>query len=130
MADAAKADKEAVLPTNYEVLQREITVLDVMTRNRDRRIWAVAAGSDVRDTRAVKVDDSDTPPFIDAQTNEPGKGPDGAHIFLDGDEAVTKIKLMAARKPGEPSGQPYCSAEAGGASTASASASVSARLGN
>ena len=44
--EAAKAEKENVLPTNYEVLQREISVLDVMTRNRDRRIWAVAGGSD------------------------------------------------------------------------------------
>ena len=91
--DAAKAARENVLPTNYEVLQREITVLDVMTKNRDRRIWAIAAGSDVKDARDVKVDDSDTPPFIDAQTNEPGKGPAGAHVFLDGDEAVTKMTI-------------------------------------
>ena len=92
-ADAAKADKDAVLPTNYEVLQREITVLDVMTKNRDRRIWAVAGGTDVRAAKDVKIDDSDTPPFIDAQTNEPGKGPNGAHIFLDGEEAVTKMTV-------------------------------------
>ncbi|MEO6239113.1 MAG: PVC-type heme-binding CxxCH protein [Vicinamibacterales bacterium] len=91
--DAAKAARENVLPTNYEVLQREITVLDVMTKNRDRRIWAVAAGSDDRNAKDVKVDDSDTPPFIDAQTNEPGKGPAGAHVFLDGDEAVTKMTI-------------------------------------
>jgi putative membrane-bound dehydrogenase-like protein len=91
--EAAKAERENVLPTNYEVLQREISVLDVMTRNRDRRIWAVAGGSDVKDAKDVKVDDSDTPPFIDAQTNEPGKGPNGAHVFLDGDEAVTKMTV-------------------------------------
>jgi lysophospholipase L1-like esterase len=87
---AAQAGKEAVLPTNYEVLQREISVLDVMTGNRDRRIWAVAGGSDVKD---VKVDDSDTPPFIDAQTNEPGPGPNGAHIFLDGEDAIKKMTI-------------------------------------
>ena len=39
----AKAAKEDVLPTNYDVLQRELPILDVMTANRDRRIWAVAA---------------------------------------------------------------------------------------
>ena len=37
--------------------------------------------------------DSDTPPFIDAQTNEPGKGPNGAHIFLPGDEAIQKMTI-------------------------------------
>src|SRR5688500_10433862 len=74
---AAAAGRDAVLPTNYEVLQRELSMLDVMTGNRDRRIWAVAAGSD------RKVDDSDTPPRIDAQTNMPGRGPNGAHLFLD-----------------------------------------------
>ncbi len=90
---AAAAGREAVLPTNYEVLQREISVLDVMTSNRDRRIWAVAGGSDVKAVKVVKVDDSDTPPFIDAQTNEPGLGPNGAHVFLDGDEAVKKMTI-------------------------------------
>ena len=44
--------------TNYEVVQREMEVLDVMTANRDKRVWAVAQGSD------LKVDDSNTPPFI------------------------------------------------------------------
>src|SRR5258708_32231569 len=36
------------LPPNSKVLQREISVLDVMTSNRDRRIWAVAGRSDVK----------------------------------------------------------------------------------
>jgi glucose/arabinose dehydrogenase len=90
---AAAAGRDAVLPTNYEVLQREISVLDVMTSNRDRRIWAVAGGSDVKAVKVVKVDDSDTPPFIDAQTNEPGLGPNGAHVFLDGQEAVKKMTI-------------------------------------
>jgi len=79
--------KEDILPTNYEVLQREATVLDVMTRNRDRRIWAVARGED------VKVDDGDAPPFINALTNEPGEGPGGAHVFLDGTEAIQKMTV-------------------------------------
>ena len=84
---AAKAGRDARLPSNYEVLQREISMLDVMTRNRDRRIWAVAGGSD------LKVDDSNTPPPIDAQTNEPGRGPGGAHVFLDGREAIEKMTV-------------------------------------
>ena len=84
---AAKVAKEDVLPTNYEVLQREITVLDVMVRNRDRRVWAVARGED------LKVEDTDAPAFIDAKTNEPGEGPGGAHVFLGGTEAIQKMTI-------------------------------------
>ena len=32
--------------SNYVVGQRELRVLDVMTRNRDMRIWAIAKGED------------------------------------------------------------------------------------
>ena len=84
---AAAAKRDAVLPTNYEVLQREISMLDVMTRNRDRHIWAVAAGQDRR------VNDANTPPPIDAQTNEPGRGANGAHVFLEGHEAISKMTV-------------------------------------
>ena len=37
--------KEDVLPTNYEVLEREVSVLDVMTVESRQRIWAIARGS-------------------------------------------------------------------------------------
>ena len=62
--------------TNREVMQREMEVLDVMTANRDRRIWAGAQGSD------LAVDDSNTPPFIEVITNKPGPLPGGKHVFL------------------------------------------------
>ncbi len=84
--------KEDVLPTNYEVLEREVSVLDVMTANRDKRIWAIARGSDPKGAD-LKVLDTDTPPFINAQTNEPGKGPNGEHIFVAPDESVTKMTI-------------------------------------
>jgi glucose/arabinose dehydrogenase/azurin/lysophospholipase L1-like esterase len=87
-----KFTKEDVLPTNYEVLEREVSVLDVMTTNRDKRIWALARGADPKGAD-LKVLDSDTPPFINAHTNEPGKGPNGEHIYLPGDEAVTKMTI-------------------------------------
>ena len=63
-----QVDKEDVLPTNYEVLEREIEVLDVMTANRDERIWRIARGLGPSPAE-VKVDDSDTPPFIPAPTS-------------------------------------------------------------
>jgi glucose/arabinose dehydrogenase/lysophospholipase L1-like esterase len=87
-----KFEKEDVLPTNYEVLEREIAVLDLMTANRDKRVWALARGTDPK-TVDLKVLDSDTPPFINAQTNEPGKGPNGEHIFIPGDEAIQKMTI-------------------------------------
>ncbi len=92
--DPAKTtfDKEDVLPTNYEVLGRELEVLDVMTANRDKRIWALARGADPN-AADLKVLDSDTPPFIKAQTNEPGRGPDGEHVFIPGDEAVQQMTI-------------------------------------
>ena len=62
------------------VVQREMAILDVMTANRDKRIWSVAQGGD------HKVDDSDTPPFIPVKTNMPGTGPNGSYIFLYGDQ--------------------------------------------
>ena len=73
--------------TNRVVTQRELEVLDVMTANRDARIWARARGED------LAVDDSNTPDFIPVKTNAPGKGPDGAHIYLGGEEAVKRMKV-------------------------------------
>jgi putative heme-binding domain-containing protein len=73
--------------TNYAVMQREMEVLDVMTANRDKRIWAVAQGKD------LKLDDSNTPEFIPTKTNFPGKGPNGTQIFLSGEAAIKKMTL-------------------------------------
>jgi glucose/arabinose dehydrogenase len=81
---AASASKEDILPSNYEVLQRELPMLDIMTANRDRRIWALARGED------LKLDDSNTPAPVDAKTNLPGAAP-----FLAGPES---IKAMTVHK--------------------------------
>ena len=78
--------------TNRVVAQREMEVLDVMTANRDKRIWAVAQGGD------LKVDDDNTPPFIPVVTNKPGNGPNGEHIFLSGEEAIGKMTVAKGMK--------------------------------
>jgi putative heme-binding domain-containing protein len=86
--------------SNFQVMQREMQVLDVMTANRDKRIWAVAQGGD------LKVDDSNTPPFIPVKTNLPGPLPGGKHIFLGGTEEIQhmtvgkgmKVNLFASEK--------------------------------
>jgi putative heme-binding domain-containing protein len=73
--------------TNREVMQREMEVLDAMTANRDKVVWAAANGG------LLKPDDSNTPPFIPVETNKPGPLPDGGHLFLGGEEAITKMTV-------------------------------------
>ncbi len=73
--------------TNRVVLEREMEILDAMTAHRDRLVWAVAQG------KPWKVDDSNTPPFIAVKTNRAGKGPNGEHLFLGGEEAMARMQL-------------------------------------
>lgn len=73
--------------SNWDVLQREMEVLDVMTANRDPQIWAAAQGKD------FKVDDSNTPAFLPVKSNKPGPGPNGEYTFLDPDKAIEHMKL-------------------------------------
>jgi putative membrane-bound dehydrogenase-like protein len=78
--------------TNEVVMQREMEVLDTMTANRDKRVWAVAQGGD------LKVDDSDAPPQIPVQTNRPGTLPGGKHLFLGPEEAIAKMTVAKGMK--------------------------------
>ena len=75
-------EKYAEKQSNYEDQQRELEILDVKTSNRDKRVWAIAQGGD------LKVDDSNCPPLIPVKTNKPGNGPNGEFIFLDGEAAI------------------------------------------
>jgi putative membrane-bound dehydrogenase-like protein len=74
--------------TNFHVMQEEMTQRDVLTANRDPRIWAVAQGKD------FIVDDSDLPPVDAVPSNEPGTESDGTHSFLSGEEAIAKMKVQ------------------------------------
>jgi putative heme-binding domain-containing protein len=78
--------------TNYEDQQREMEILDVKTSNRDQRIWVVAQGKD------LKVDDGNIPPLIPVPTNFPGRGPNGEHIFLGGEEAIQRMTVAKGMK--------------------------------
>jgi putative heme-binding domain-containing protein len=78
--------------SNYEDQQRELEILDVKTANRDKCIWAVAQGRD------LKVDDSNTPPLIPVKTNMPGPLGGGGHIFLDGEQAIGKMTVAKGMK--------------------------------
>jgi glucose/arabinose dehydrogenase len=78
--------------SNLEVLQREMEVLDTMTANRDKRIWAAAKGKE------LAVDDSNTPAQIPVKSNKLGPGPNGEHTFLDPEQAIKHMKLPAGLK--------------------------------
>jgi putative heme-binding domain-containing protein len=81
--------------TNRVVMDREMEIIDVMTANRDKRIWAIAASGG---RESPDVDDSNTPPFIPTETNKPGPLPGGKHVFLDGEEAIKKMTLAKGLK--------------------------------
>ncbi len=74
--------------TNAQVLREgEMAVRDVMTANRDQRIWALAKGGD------LKVDDSNLPPVLPVKTNKPGDLPDGSHSYVGSEEAIKKMTV-------------------------------------
>lgn len=78
--------------TNYHVMQEEMTQRDVLTANRDQRVWAVARGEE------FVVDDSNLPPATPVPTNKPGKGAGGLHVFLSGEDAIKKMTVHAGMK--------------------------------
>ena len=81
--------------TNAAVLQNEQSMLDIMTANRDARVWAVANGKD------AKVDDSNVPGPIPVVSNVGGKSKsssamkEGVLRYVSGEEG---IKHMAVAK--------------------------------
>ena len=73
--------------SNADVMMREMEIFDVMTANRDARVWAVARGS------VYPVVDHNLPPEIEVKTNILGKLEGGKHEYLDGQEAIAKMKM-------------------------------------
>ena len=81
---------------NAVVLKHELIMFDVMTANRDKKVWARAKGSD------LEVSDSNVPPPVPVKSNVGGKskssnaGKEGNLKYLGGQEAIEKMTL----KPG------------------------------
>ena len=73
--------------SNADVMRREMEIFDVMTANRDARIWAVAQGGD------VEIDDSNVPELLTVKTNKPGKLEGERHPYLGGKEAIEKMQI-------------------------------------
>jgi len=84
--------------TNYEVGQRELDYLDVKTANRDKRIWATAAGLDNPAASLPPVDDSGLPELIPVVTNKPGPLAGGNHEFLSGQDSIAKMTVHSGMK--------------------------------
>jgi glucose/arabinose dehydrogenase/azurin/lysophospholipase L1-like esterase len=78
--------------SNAEVMHGEMAQRDVMTANRDQRVWAVAKGGN------VTVEDTNLPPVTQVKTNHPGTNADGSHVFLSGEEAIKHMKVPAGFK--------------------------------
>ena len=88
------SDRNAPEPytSNYKVMQQEMAVRDILTANRDRRVWGVAQGGD------PEIDDSNLPPVEAVPTNKQGPGPEGAHVFLGGEEAISRMTVHSGMK--------------------------------
>jgi glucose/arabinose dehydrogenase/azurin len=78
--------------TNFKVMQDEMSQRDVMTANRDKRVWAVAKGGD------LAVDDSNLPPVTKVKSNFPGPNPDETFQFLNAEQAIGKMKVHSGMK--------------------------------
>ena len=75
--------------SNADVMRREMEIFDVMTANRDRRVWAVAQGSD------FKVTDDNLPELLPVETNKAGPLEDKAFPYLGGEEAIEKMTVAS-----------------------------------
>ncbi len=87
-------DRNAPPPyiSNYKIMQQEMSQRDVLTANRDKRVWAVARGGD------LAVDDSNLPDVEAVPTNKPGPNADESHVFLSGEEAIAKMTVHSGMK--------------------------------
>jgi len=73
--------------SNADVMMREMEIFDVKTANRDKRVWAVARGSD------LKVTDDNLPKELDVKPNKIGPLKGGAFPYLGGKEAISKMTI-------------------------------------
>ena len=79
--------------SNADVLKHELVMLDVMTANRDKAIWAAAQGKE------YKVDDSNVPAPVKVKSNVGGgskssnPNKEGSIDYLTPEESVEKIKV-------------------------------------
>lgn len=74
--------------SNADVMMREMEIFDVKTANRDRKVWAIANGSD------LEVKDDNLPEELVVRPNKEGPLPGGAFSYLGGEEAISQMKVQ------------------------------------
>ena len=72
---------------NRDEMLLEMDQRDVMTANREKRVWAIAEGGD------LEVKDDNLPPGLKIKTNKPGANSDGSHVFLSGKDAISHMTV-------------------------------------
>ncbi len=83
---------------NSDVLVHELSMLDVMTANRDPGIWAAVNG------KPFKVDDSNVPPPVEVISNVGGGSKsssaekEGSDTYLNAEESMAKIHVPEGYK--------------------------------
>ncbi|MEC9093268.1 MAG: PVC-type heme-binding CxxCH protein, partial [Planctomycetota bacterium] len=73
--------------SNADVMKREMEIFDVMTANRDRRVWSVSQGGN------LQVQDNNLPSELKVKTNKPGKLEEGRWEYLDGNKAIEQMTV-------------------------------------
>ncbi|MBL8735140.1 MAG: HEAT repeat domain-containing protein [Planctomycetes bacterium] len=74
---------------NRTVMQREMEIRDVMTANRDARIWSLARGAD------RVVTDDNLPAPLPVATNHPGDRDDLSFTYPSGEAVIGKLKVAS-----------------------------------
>ena len=87
-----KDGKEGRAYVNNEVMQQELQQRDVMTANRDKRVWAIAKGGD------LVVKDDNLPPVLKVETNKPGDKPDGSWSYPSPADTLERMKSAKGLK--------------------------------
>jgi len=77
---------------NRTVMQREMAIRDVMTANRDARVWAVAKGGE------LAVTDDNLPAAIPVATNHPGDRDDLSWTYPDGEAVIGELQVAKGCK--------------------------------
>jgi glucose/arabinose dehydrogenase/azurin len=78
--------------SNFKVMQQEMAQRDTLTANRDRRVQALARGSD------SQIDDNNLPPVEAVPTDSPGANADGSYVYLEAEAAIAKMKVHSHMK--------------------------------
>lgn len=79
--------------SNKDVLWHELSMIDVMVANRDKKVWSTAQG------KAFKVDDSNVPAPVPVKSNVGGKSrssnpnKEGSPDYIGGKEGLEKLRV-------------------------------------